>query len=278
MAYEVGLKIGENTDGAFTISKILTKEETNQHWCIEQGKSYPHDKAYEITLKCGKKYKTLNTQITKCIQANRGWLKCYNCDGNKTCAMDEAISHTLSRTPTRENIVETGKIYGNLKAIEFAFNAKRHNYWLFECTECGAQFFKIPTNVKDFGECICPNCNEERYKGPKVIKEYLQKHNFTFEKEKRFEDCRYKSELPFDFAVYRKNGILKCLIEFDGEQHYKFIPHWHGDEEGFKIQQLRDNIKTEYCKKKNIKLIRIPYTEFNNISSILDEEILFDFF
>lgn len=275
MAHEVGTIVGANTPGEFTITRILTKDEVIEHWITNQGKSMPHDKAYEITLKCGKTYYTLHTQIYKCMQRGTGWLKCHKCDGcQKECAMDGPMSHTLSRVPNREDIVAAGEVYGNLRAVDFAFNAKRHNYWLFECVDCGAEFIKIPTNVKDFGDCVCPMCNEERYKGPKVIKDYLLTRGLNFEKEKRFSDCVYIGTLPFDFAVYNDNDSINCLIEFDGEQHYRYTPHWHGSEEGFELQQFRDAIKTKYCEKNNIKLIRIPYTEFGNITDILDREIL----
>ena len=43
--------------------------------------------------------------------------------------------------------------------------------------------------------------------------------------------------------------------------------------EKFKSQQYRDKIKTEYCKNNNIKLIRIPYTDFDNIEKILNKYI-----
>ena len=35
----------------------------------------------------------------------------------------------------------------------------------------------------------------------------------------------------------------------------------------------RDSIKTRYCKDNNIKLIRIPYWEFNDIEKILIKEL-----
>ena len=38
-------------------------------------------------------------------------------------------------------------------------------------------------------------------------------------------------------------------------------------------QKIRDTIKTVYCKENNIKLIRIPYWEFNNIENILIKEL-----
>ena len=34
-----------------------------------------------------------------------------------------------------------------------------------------------------------------------------------------------------------------------------------------------DNIKTQYCQNNNIKLIRIPYWELNNIETILNDLI-----
>ena len=37
------------------------------------------------------------------------------------------------------------------------------------------------------------------------------------------------------------------------------------DEEHFKKVQQRDKIKNEYCVKKNIPLIRIPYTHYDDL-------------
>lgn len=44
-------------------------------------------------------------------------------------------------------------------------------------------------------------------------------------------------------------------------------------EEQFLKVKENDKIKDEYCKNNNIKLIRIPYWEFNNIESILQQQI-----
>ena len=38
-------------------------------------------------------------------------------------------------------------------------------------------------------------------------------------------------------------------------------------------QFRNDNIKSQYCKDNNIKLIRIPYWEYDNINEILDKEL-----
>jgi hypothetical protein len=105
----------------------------------------------------------------------------------------------------------------------------------------------------------CPSCREST--GEKLINNILLKHKIDNVREKRFLDCvntsRVKkcTQLPFDFYLPNSN----TCIEYDGEQHYKPISTF-GGEEGLRKQQLRDKIKDQYCKDNGIKLIRIPYT------------------
>lgn len=44
-------------------------------------------------------------------------------------------------------------------------------------------------------------------------------------------------------------------------------------EKALKDIQYRDSIKTQYCKDNKIKLLRIPYWDYNNIETILTQEI-----
>ena len=81
--------------------------------------------------------------------------------------------------------------------------------------------------------------------------------------EVRFESCKHKVPLPFDFYL----SELQILIEFDGEQHFKIVEYW-GGQEGLEERQLRDQIKNEWAKINNIKLHRIRYDE--NIEEKLD--------
>lgn len=52
---------------------------------------------------------------------------------------------------------------------------------------------------------------------------------------------------------------LNMAFEYNGEQHYKMHSYFHKNELQFKSQQLRDKIKDEKCKSKNIHKITIPY-------------------
>lgn len=111
----------------------------------------------------------------------------------------------------------------------------------------------------------CPKCNQS--KGEKSITNILKKINIPFETQKRFNSCRYKKTLPFDFYV--NNSFL---IEYDGKQHFKPVNHFGGNKE-FNLRQLRDSIKTKWAKDNGIPLVRIPYTEFDNIEQIIKDNI-----
>jgi len=77
-------------------------------------------------------------------------------------------------------------------------------------------------------------------------------------REKNFSDCtnikgdKVCARLRFDFYLPDQN----TLIEYDGEQHFTKRGKY-GDK--FESRQQNDKIKNQYCKNKNIKLIRIHY-------------------
>jgi len=125
-------------------------------------------------------------------------------------------------------------------------------------------FPQIPANhLKGVG---CPKCQNS--KGENSIEKHLKENNIQFENQKTFSDCKHILLLPFDFYLPKHN----ICIEYDGEQHHKSIKHFGGDKK-FQRTKYNDKIKTEYCKQNNIQLIRIPYTEFKNIESILNKSI-----
>jgi hypothetical protein len=55
--------------------------------------------------------------------------------------------------------------------------------------------------------------------------------------------------------------LLKWCVEVHGEQHYKFIPYYHGNIMGFLKSQKKDKEKKEWCEINNIKYIELPYSE-----------------
>ena len=75
--------------------------------------------------------------------------------------------------------------------------------------------------------------------------------------------------LPFDFYLPEYNAC----IEYQGQQHYTPIEVFKG-ESGFELRQKHDEMKRNFCIKNNIKLIEIPYWEYNNIEKILNNKLL----
>lgn len=110
----------------------------------------------------------------------------------------------------------------------------------------------------------CPQCSES--KGEKKVFILLQKFKINFETQKKFDKCINKRKLPFDFYLSDHH----ILIEYDGILHFE--DKFNNPKE-FKQTQKNDKIKTKYCKDNKIKLIRIPYWDFDNIEEILTKEL-----
>lgn len=100
----------------------------------------------------------------------------------------------------------------------------------------------------------CPKCKTS--KGELLIKSILEQNNIKFEEQKKFENCKNKRLLPFDFYLPNHN----TLIEFDGEQHFKSVKSW-GGKQGLTQIQLHDSIKNQFAIDNNIKLIRFKYND-----------------
>lgn len=70
------------------------------------------------------------------------------------------------------------------------------------------------------------------------------------------------------------NEELKIAVEYDGAQHYKYIPYFHKTYEAFLNQRYRDYMKEQMCKENNIRLIRVPYTvKIDKIESYLTDKL-----
>lgn len=176
-----------------------------------------------------------------------------------------------------------GRGRGNLiKGTKFGFltitgNFKTHKsegensytYYEVQC-DCGsAPFYVRKEHLTGQGgrhsRIISCGCNSKS-SGEIKISQLLEALQIQYKEQYNIPEL--SQFMKFDFAIFDGQD-LKALIEYDGEQHFKAIEKW-GGEEKLQAQQERDKRKDEYCKEKEIPLIRIPYTDFK----ILDEEYL----
>lgn len=151
-----------------------------------------------------------------------------------------------------------------LLSKEYKNNA---TYLLVWCGNPNHKPYKVKFN--NFKDCNsrCPECNTTS-KGEEKIKEILIKYNIKFNQQYLFNDCRNTRPLPFDFYLPQYN----ITIEYDGRQHYK-LDCFNMNLLDLMNLKYNDNKKTQYCNNNNIKLIRIPYWDFNNIEKILKKEL-----
>ena len=68
---------------------------------------------------------------------------------------------------------------------------------------------------------------------------------------------RRTETLYLDFYI----PLLKKAIEVHGEQHYKFVAHFHNNAMGFIRHKKRDREKQEWCFLNHIKYVELPYNE-----------------
>jgi hypothetical protein len=174
---------------------------------------------------------------------------CYNCYAKNRCES------------TEEFIKKAKVIHGDKYDYSSTEYKNVTNKMNIICQKHGLFEQSASSHLRGFGCQICKNS-----KGEEKISNFLKLNNISFEREKRFENCRNILPLPFDFYLPK----LNICIEFDGEQHFVEKQEWNNNLIDIK---KRDIIKNIYCKNNNITLYRINYKNINII-----EEKLITFF
>lgn len=118
----------------------------------------------------------------------------------------------------------------------------------------------------------CPSCSMSR--GERRIANYLEMHGIDYEREKSFADCKDEHVLLFDFYI----PALNMAIEYDGEQHFRPVQFGGSNDTKailrFERGQKHDQIKNNYCRDNGIILLRIDYTQYDEVETILDKHLL----
>ena len=158
----------------------------------------------------------------------------------------------------------TGQRFGKLTVLKYAGSNRSRSQWLCEC-DCGNKTIVNQMELSR-GDTLSCGCLRSSF-GELQIEKLLKENNILYQKEYSFNDLRSENNilLRFDFAIFNSDNSLKCLIEYDGEQHFlkKTEKIWS---DSLEKRQKRDNIKNNYCLKHTIPLYRIPYWEKNNLN------------
>ena len=109
-------------------------------------------------------------------------------------------------------------------------------------------------------------------KGEQKVSSILQEMKINFVSQKTFNDCRSDSDVLLRFDFYLPD--YNCCIEYDGEQHFVGWRKATNTCDTLERIQQRDKIKDEYCVKNEIRMIRIPYTDYDVLTKEYLEEKL----
>lgn len=105
---------------------------------------------------------------------------------------------------------------------------------------------------------------------------YLRKDSYGETQIKKILDnlnVKYKQEKLITVPIWGKDHLIRadfylpkqnCIIEFNGKQHYEYMPEYHKSEGSFKYQQERDTELEKYCLKNNINLMVFRYEDFKS--------------
>lgn len=214
---------------------------------------------WEVLRATDKKIETYILYECKCIKCENIALKTSTFLKQEHKFCDNCRSNNISN-----------QRFGNLIAIQrIGSNHNRHSLWKCKC-DCGNDI------IVTYGHLIngdTKSCGCIKSQGERKIKNILSQNNIIYESQKTFEDCRFPdTNIParFDFYLPEYN----ILIEYDGQQHYEYTNSGWNTKEDFLKRKRRDEYKNNWCKEKNIKLIRIPYTDFDILDFNYIKEII----
>lgn len=104
----------------------------------------------------------------------------------------------------------------------------------------------------------CPKCSESKLE--RNVRLMLEKNEIKYEPQKTFEWLVYNSNQYLDFFLPDYNIAIEC----QGEQHFKPIEYF-GGEDAFRKRQNLDENKKKLCNENGIKLIYYSDIEEDNL-------------
>ena len=152
--------------------------------------------------------------------------------------------------------VQEASVGGCLKVFIKCPNDNHNPYWAYW------------TNIISGYTCSLCYLEDSMSHGEHMAESILKIHNINFSPQKRFDDCRDKYTLPFDFYLPDYN----LIIEIMGEQHEHPVDYF-GGEEAFRRCVKHDKMKRDYLKENNIQCLDIWYYDFDKMEDLILNKI-----
>ena len=191
---------------------------------------------------------------------------------NKSAECPECSAKRIREIESLSDEDINNRIHSHNKHIDYIGNYRNNkSQILCRCNLHDIEFTACAKNLLYLGGNSCPKCSQSL--GERKMNDVLEGMGYTIEPQYEFQDCKYINTLRFD-GYDKMNNVA---FEYQGQQHY-YPVDFSGKNDGtaeeqFRLNKIRDNIKREYCQSNNIKLIEIPYWEYDNMESFLYEKL-----
>jgi len=241
-------------NGCRACSKIKSRSNTNEFIIKSEavhGNSYDYSKVDYI--KNSIKVIIICNIHGEFLQAPNEHLKGRGC---RLCGIEK------TKLGTKNFIEKSNIIHSNVYDYSKVIYEKTDSSVIITCKDHGDFSQKPHHHLLGSG---CQRCASS--KGESRIHKILTNLDIKFSCQKTFPGCEYKSKLRFDFYLPDHN----LCIEYDGIQHYE--GWWKNPKKSLASTKRRDEVKNKFCEDKGIKLLRIPYFDFDRINEILIEKL-----
>jgi len=224
-------------NGGLTPFMFAPKSHKKIWWLCDKGHSFEYSIAYKV----------------KNIES------CRYCNG-KSFSYEKSLEYLFPEIakewhPTLNGVISPKKITSK--------NAKKV-WWL--CDK--GHEFQAKISNRTANRTKCPYCLN--YKTQEIVREFFQ----------NLLGVSFKHSSPPWLLNKKTNRLLRLdgfneklglAFEYDGEFHFKNHPK--ANKEELLKTKNRDKIKNQLCKENNITLIRIPYTEKNNLENFIENKL-----
>jgi very-short-patch-repair endonuclease len=215
-------------------------------------------KKYWFQCDCSHTFEAILSDITQ----NNSW--CSYCSNRKLCHCNTCLNKTFA-------LNEKAKYWSfkNILLPNQVFKSSAAKFW-FNCDKCSNEFESKLCHITDGS--WCPKC---KYKTEKKLYKNLKEVYSTLESQFKFDWCKNKKHLPFDFCIPE----YKIIIELDGDAHFIQVSKWKSPQDN----RSRDIYKRKCANENGFSIIRLlqPDVFFdkydwlneltNNINKIVSE-------
>lgn len=206
------------------------------------------------------------------------WFHCNICDNNwkdkpniilskSGCPKCNSSNYGFSIDDVKDRVYS---IHGNKYTVLSTTYVSAHTPLKVKCNICGNIWYPTYANLSQGRGCN--NCKSSF--GEQNVASILEFNNIRYKPQQYIYFRKHNHRLDF---VLRDRDNNVCVIQPDGEQHFRVSENWGGIQE-FEDRKQRDKDENNYLPMIGIRVLRIPYFWFDigNVKILLEQFLYYN--